>query len=1223
MLLPKTSKKNTPLLLYLLLCINLVFGLAAVPQSNKNESLNQMYNLFFPVLPNKISDGNTLINSKIVLRNLSAQAVDITFTFYPQQAGSAPIQVPDMLNPNSSRIYSLDQVPSIPSAGYFSVVISASQPVEGIAKIVNETGDQLASYTAQNFGSTELVFGPFFDYSSLFLMNVSPSTAQASISYLSDGGMPPLIFPTGTIPSGGFQRFDRPPEVPAGSYWVKVTSDQPLVGVVKNFLLPPLDFELQAPLGPAATTVYLPRVLKTFDDGGGARSSLLQIVNAGNLIANVDLSLKNETGIITRAVTVQPSSKINLYLAGDAALPENNVWAVTATSDQPIYLGELTGNDSASPAMSFAAYPGSILAWGPTFTVSLPYLQRSAKDFSILNVQNQSGTQAAVTIHYYNGGDTAIHTQTLNISPSSLVRINQAAIPELGTNYAGNAIISSDQPIGVLAELFTTICYPPKNVQLSRTPAGDLYSWNNVQFSVTASGTAPLHYVWSLDAATVGSDANSYSQVFAGTGQHTLGVEVSNACGQASNSMALNFKPSVPVLTSLEPTSHLVNGSPLVLTLNGSGFTPESVVRWNGVDQVTQYFTRSLLRTTINTTAITQDQVVGVSVFNPGQGEGESISAAFWLYVPKDSPVKPLLECVTENNTADFSAKFSYQNVGANPVTIPLGDNNRFLSAPAARGQPETFLVGKPANPFTVNFDGTDLTWYLNGATVTASGASPRCAKPAPDPFSLTKVSPDHGKFGLPNDINIHGNGLLSTTQVYLASSCPIPLVEIPADAIQMNGSFMNDLHIRAVVPAGQAEGTYAILAGNLDGGITCLPDAYKILPDTHDDLYATEIDLWSSPTVLRANSQANLGLVLHRSGGDAPISNVVIHFYLGERGVGGKFIGEGQVDSIEKNNSKASSTVAWAIPEIAGVYSIYAYIDPENYLANDLDKSNNIVTRQLTIEPAAQDVTAPEVVSVTSIDGAVVKQSAVNLQIITRDPGQNSVSGIRSIYLIEYEYNQAAGEWVQVQSSNWVSIHQLTYSYQWKLVETPGLHFIKVWAADKAGNVSEEPGSVVVNYQPGSGKLAKGLIHLYRMNLTKGQNIQVDLYSVTGDADLYIWKSDNITKVFSLLEGSLDAITYAVEESGIYQIEIYGFTACEYELTVTFLPVTPDNSMRSQSMIEWSAAQESPRGSMKTELAEPMIKVSNEPIGKTALPNPEPRYSQYIPVLISAQAGR
>ncbi len=94
--------------------------------------------------------------------------------------------------------------------------------------------------------------------------------------------------------------------------------------------------------------------------------------------------------------------------------------------------------------------------------------------------------------------------------------------------------------------------------------------------------------------------------------------------------------------------------------------------------------------------------------------------------------VTPILECVDANTNGTYTAHFGYNNTYSTNISIAVGNKNKFSPKPTNRGQTTTFIPGRVIDDFQVNFNGSNLSWYLkspNGqsATVTANSNSPRC----------------------------------------------------------------------------------------------------------------------------------------------------------------------------------------------------------------------------------------------------------------------------------------------------------------------------------------------------------------------------------------------------------------------------------------------------------------------------------------------------------------
>jgi hypothetical protein len=93
-----------------------------------------------------------------------------------------------------------------------------------------------------------------------------------------------------------------------------------------------------------------------------------------------------------------------------------------------------------------------------------------------------------------------------------------------------------------------------------------------------------------------------------------------------------------------------------------------------------------------------------------------------------ENTLKPILECVSDNGNGTLTGHFGYVNGNAFPVSVKIGDSNKFDSAAATlnRGQPTVFQPGRtpyyPNAAFKVVFPSSEVrVWNLKGKTSTAS----------------------------------------------------------------------------------------------------------------------------------------------------------------------------------------------------------------------------------------------------------------------------------------------------------------------------------------------------------------------------------------------------------------------------------------------------------------------------------------------------------------------
>jgi hypothetical protein len=98
--------------------------------------------------------------------------------------------------------------------------------------------------------------------------------------------------------------------------------------------------------------------------------------------------------------------------------------------------------------------------------------------------------------------------------------------------------------------------------------------------------------------------------------------------GGVSGSKLLYVSYPVPTTTGLSPSSTGAGGPEFVLTVDGTNFVAESVVRWNGVNMTTTFVSSSRLTATIPASNIAAAGTAQVTVFNPTKAGGGGASNA-------------------------------------------------------------------------------------------------------------------------------------------------------------------------------------------------------------------------------------------------------------------------------------------------------------------------------------------------------------------------------------------------------------------------------------------------------------------------------------------------------------------------------------------------------------------------------------------------------------------
>ncbi len=360
-----------------------------------------------------------------------------------------------------------------------------------------------------------------------------------------------------------------------------------------------------------------------------------------------------------------------------------------------------------------------------------------------------------------------------------------------------------------------------------------------------------------------------------------------------------------------------------------------------------------------------------------------------------------------------------------------------------------------------------------------------------------------------------------------------------------------------AEVPAGLTPGTYDVVVINPGGSQASLVGAFTVLDGSaaRDDLSSSSEQLWLAPQLPRAGEPFQFGLLVQRDGGTSTLENVAVAFR--RDSASGPLLGTASVPFLDPSSSGETTPLSLTLTG-AGQVTLYAIIDPEGMIA-ETDRSNNVVSRTMLLLPAAADRTPPQMTALglNGGNGSTVVQPELTLDVTAEDPPPNA-SGVRSAHLIEYVYQPAVQRWVPIAQSGWLGYTQTPEHYRWTVSPLAGVHYLQVRARDNANNLSLGQARMVT-YEGVNDRLARGQTRIYRYELVAGQEFRVNVDVQSGDADLYVWSPQAGAAVrVSNLAGSADeqiVIPASAVGAGIYQVEVYGYSASTYRLTTAIGP--------------------------------------------------------------------
>ena len=261
------------------------------------------------------------------------------------------------------------------------------------------------------------------------------------------------------------------------------------------------------------------------------------------------------------------------------------------------------------------------------------------------------------------------------------------------------------------------------------------------------------------------------------------------------------------------------------------------------------------------------------------------------------------------------------------------------------------------------------------------------------------------------------------------------------------------------------------------------------------------------------------------------------------------------------------------------------------------------------------KDVIPPFLNDVTIDSQDILSNSAVTLTI---DASDNV--GVEQMYIVEWQLaTQPFPHWQKVQSSGWIPFQS---EMPWALGDKSGTHYVAVWVADAAKNISpltlqavDYASLLLPNETVAQQDTVAYLVH-YEANKT----VTATLTPSSGDADLYAWYPGNfLTPDQKSTNGgtAVDSVTFTTPSSGAYLFLVYGYTEATYELTIT-----PGGGSAASTPLSNSSnvtGMDNVSGKENELTAEPVLSWSGlDPLGIAN--RPDGPYTFYLPILFSSQ---
>ena len=757
-------------------------------------------------------------------------------------------------------------------------VIRQTAPGAGVSLILNalrQTGTPITDVRPQGAGTTVPRINIFTALGTLVSVNhPAPSLTSVTPARVRAGTSPVTL----TLTGSGFDAFSvvhwngapQPTSVASTTQLFAQIPASALVGgttAVVSVVAPspgggtttslPVIVDPPPTLAVSATNVApSAQVVVTLANGFGGSGDWIAMANAGASNGSYINFLYVGNGITDKSWTFTlPSTagqdEFRLFL--------NNTYTRAATS--PI----VTVDSSINPLPAVTSLsPSTIPAGGAPFT---------------LNV-NGSGFVSASSVRW-NGSPRP----TTFVSATQV----QAAITATDVASGGTASVTVFSPTpggGTSSSLNFSITAPTALTVSAITlqPGGSV--------TVTLANGAGGSTDWLAFASTSAPNTSYLAYTFVGGGvtSRTWTVTAPSTAGtfefryfpnggftRAATSPAVTVQTPLnptPSVSSLSPASAAAGSAEFVLTVNGSGFVPASVVRWNGSPRATTYVGGSQLRATIGESDVAATGTASVTVFSPAPGGGTSSALTF--NITSGPPTQPTLTVSSTSVSAGSSITVT--------LTNGLGGSGDWLAFAATTASNLSYLnftyvgTGVTTRTWTVTAPTTAGTYEFrlfpnNGYTRAATSPSVTVTLDQHPVPSITSLSPNQASSGgAAFTLTVNGNGF------------------VPSSVVRWNGSARTTSYVsstRLTASIGAADiastGTAQItVVSPTPGGGTSGVATFVIGPPPTLTVSATTVAPGASVTVTLTNGLGGQWDWLGLAGANSPNTLYILFTYVG-----------------------------------------------------------------------------------------------------------------------------------------------------------------------------------------------------------------------------------------------------------------------------------------------------------------------------------------------------
>ena len=403
---------------------------------------------------------------------------------------------------------------------------------------------------------------------------------------------------------------------------------------------------------------------------------------------------------------------------------------IAAAGTAAILVANTDGTKSSASTFTINAPPPP-----PTITSLSPTSAIAGAAAFTLTV-NGAGFVSGATVQWGGSNRTTTYMSATQLT---------AAITATDIASAGAASVLVANPDGTKSSASTFTINPAPPALTSLSPATTVVG--SSAFTLTVNGTG------FISSAVVAWNGSNRTTTYVSTTQLTAAisaadiastgsasVDVAQGSLRSSNQLAFSITPAAAAaITTLAPASGTAGGAGFTLTVNGTGFLSDSVVRWNGSNRTTTYVSAVQLTASITAADIATAGSANVTVMHSvSKGAAVSAPVSFSIGAPAVQPV--IVQLISANTTGAEGAKPSYRSM--------VTRDGSYVAFPSAA---QDLIVGDTNNAVDVFMRSTCVTSACTPSTTLMSLDSAGAPLPYGAVSNFTSITDDGGRVAFLN----------------------------------------------------------------------------------------------------------------------------------------------------------------------------------------------------------------------------------------------------------------------------------------------------------------------------------------------------------------------------------------------------------------------------------------------------------------------------------------